>query len=682
MAHFVGHLRQLVRPPGYDLQTDAALLDLFNQHHDQAAFETLVARHGPMVHRHCRRVTSNGTDADDAFQAVFLVLARRASAIRRPESLAAWLHGVAYRVAQKARGGRPDTCEYATEQADHHPDPSDELTARELLTILDQEIQRLPEAYRLPIILCYLEGRTQEEAARLLGWTPGSVKGRLERARSQLHTRLTRRGLTLSAALAALGLTQGPLTAKVPVSLQLATVSGIVTAKSASLADAVMKGASITKLKLVVGLLLMTGGLGTTMCVLERPLPADKQPEVLTGAQRTLRLDHSEERATILKGHRAPVGTLVFSPDGTLLASADSSHTTRVWDMTTNEVLCTCDEYAYVTHMAFSPDGRFLVSNLGNGIVRYRDVTRGMLDIVTFLNERPISSNSSRPVSVRRQIQTASISSMAFSPDGKQLLLCDVEGRVGAWDLDFKKWTRSIKFTVPVEDRTACTVVGVIGTSIVGLTGSPLGQGPLLTASYLARANTQFVGSWAPAGGESEQRPASPYFGLGPRHMVFPLGVFGAAFSPDCQFLAWDDTEGLTLWHVDSGLELWTTKGQWEPYRRLVFSPDGRHLASASVRHQTARLWDAATGQPLKVQRHSEGFCSVAFSPDGQFLALATRSSVLLWDIATGQEYVVLRMEKGQVRCLAFSPDGARLAVAIGQDVHLCDVSRYRPMRP
>jgi RNA polymerase sigma factor (sigma-70 family) len=208
-------------------------------------------------------VTGDAADADDAFQAAFLVLARRASSIRRPDSLAAWLHGVAYRAAHKARGSRPATRQLLAEPIDRQPDPLGELTARELVTLLDEEVQRLPEAYRLPVVLCYLEGRTLEEAARLLGWTRGMVKGRLERARDRMQARLAGRGLALSVALAALGLTQGPVAARVPAVVLAAAVRGAVSARGAALADAVIQGAAWAKLSRVMALVLMAG-VGTT----------------------------------------------------------------------------------------------------------------------------------------------------------------------------------------------------------------------------------------------------------------------------------------------------------------------------------------------------------------------------------------------------------------------------------
>src|SRR5262249_537720 len=174
---------------------------------DPAAFEALLARHGPMVLRVCQRVLGNWHDAEDAFQATFLVLARKAASVRSTAALGAWLHGVACRVALGARlssARRRRLAAPAPDLAplDPCPDPLSELTAREALQILDEEVQRLPQPYRLPVILCCLEGLSQEEAARQLGWTPGSVKGRLERGRKRLHQRLAGRGLALPAALA------------------------------------------------------------------------------------------------------------------------------------------------------------------------------------------------------------------------------------------------------------------------------------------------------------------------------------------------------------------------------------------------------------------------------------------------------------------------------------------------
>jgi RNA polymerase sigma factor (sigma-70 family) len=197
---------RLAAPPAPE--ADADLLDRYARGRDEAAFHALVARHGPMVWRVCRRVLGNDHAAEDAFQATFRVLARRAGGIRRPAALAGWLYGVALRVARKARGAclarrlrqRP-----AGEAAPpgECSDVLARVTARELLLALDEEVERLRGACKLLVVLCCLEGLSQEEAARQLGWTPGSVKGRLERGRRRLHHRLARRGLSLTGVLAA-----------------------------------------------------------------------------------------------------------------------------------------------------------------------------------------------------------------------------------------------------------------------------------------------------------------------------------------------------------------------------------------------------------------------------------------------------------------------------------------------
>src|SRR5262245_10824633 len=185
--------------------TDAQLLDRFAGGGDpaQVAFEAIVRRHGPMVLGVCRRVLGDLHAAEDAFQATFLVLAFRARAIRREDSLGPWLHGVAIRLARRSRslalrrreGSRP-----LPEPA--VPGPTGD--SADLRPALDEELGRLPEKYRRPVVLCYLEGLTQEEAARALGWTKGTVSGRLARAKELLRGRLTRRGLAPAAGLLAL----------------------------------------------------------------------------------------------------------------------------------------------------------------------------------------------------------------------------------------------------------------------------------------------------------------------------------------------------------------------------------------------------------------------------------------------------------------------------------------------
>src|SRR5262249_40063335 len=155
---------------------------------DQAAFELLVRRHGPLVWNVCHRLLGNAHDAEDAFQAAFLVLLRKAARLDRSGSVGPWLHGVAYRVALRARSQHEK--EKHPLPADP-PDPSADTAAPELRRIMDEEVNRLPERYRAPIILCFLQGRTHEEAARELQWPLGTLKCRIVRARERLRVRLT-----------------------------------------------------------------------------------------------------------------------------------------------------------------------------------------------------------------------------------------------------------------------------------------------------------------------------------------------------------------------------------------------------------------------------------------------------------------------------------------------------------
>lgn len=213
---------------GNDGQADQELLQQFVTAQDEHAFEILVRRHGPMVHGVCRRVLHDPHSADDAFQATFLLLARKCRSLRAPELLANWLYGVAYRTALKARENAAKRREYerrAAEMASYQP--PDEAMTKELAAVLDEEINRLPMKYRAPLVLCYLEGATNAQAARRLGWPEGSISGRLAKARELLRSRLTRRGLNFSAGMLATILLQERASAAVSTALVKVTVDGV-----------------------------------------------------------------------------------------------------------------------------------------------------------------------------------------------------------------------------------------------------------------------------------------------------------------------------------------------------------------------------------------------------------------------------------------------------------------------
>jgi RNA polymerase sigma factor (sigma-70 family) len=205
-------------------EPDDGLLGRFCARGDEEAFAALLGRHGSMVYGVCRRTLRQPEDAEDAFQATFLVLARRAGSIRKRGSLASWLFGVAHRIAtqakhREARRRRREKRAAPPRQAESAALPADQ----ELRAVLDQELSRLPEKYRAPMVLHYLEGRTKEEAARELGWPVGTVSGRLARARVLLRARLTRRGLAVTAAWVTAALSPGALEAA-PGVLETSTI--------------------------------------------------------------------------------------------------------------------------------------------------------------------------------------------------------------------------------------------------------------------------------------------------------------------------------------------------------------------------------------------------------------------------------------------------------------------------
>jgi RNA polymerase sigma factor (sigma-70 family) len=260
----IDQLRRLVGRQSGCALTDAQLLEAFVSRRDEAAFEVLVWRHGAMVLRLCQRILRDAHEAEDAFQATFLVFARKAGAIGKRESVSSWLHKVAYRVALRVRA-RSVKRGAQQELADDVParEPADDLVWRDLRPILDQEIDRLPEKYRAPFVLCYLESHTNEEAAEQLGCPKGTVLSRLARGRERLRSRLARRGVALSAGWIATVVAQNA--AAMPPALVNATVkaaipfaagnaaAGLVPASVAALTEGVLHAMFLTKLK-VAGL--------------------------------------------------------------------------------------------------------------------------------------------------------------------------------------------------------------------------------------------------------------------------------------------------------------------------------------------------------------------------------------------------------------------------------------------
>jgi C-terminal peptidase prc len=278
----VRHLRRLAESPRCASATDKQLLESFAVRHDETAFAALVHRYGPLVWGVCRRLLRHTHDAEDVFQAAFLVLARKAGAIPWRDSVSNWLYQVAYRLAAEARtkaarrrfherraGALARTCS--------QPEP----TRLELCALLDEELHRLPPKYRTPLLLCYLEGWTSDQAARQLGWSVRTLHRRLAQGRELLRQRLIQRGVTLSAALLLPALAPGGASAAVPGGLVTSTIkTGLAFAAGtaevpvpiAAVANEFLKEIAMTRWKLVSVLVLALSAMSGGGVLLQRAL--------------------------------------------------------------------------------------------------------------------------------------------------------------------------------------------------------------------------------------------------------------------------------------------------------------------------------------------------------------------------------------------------------------------------
>ncbi len=286
------HLSQAALGPDGVALTDGQLLSRFLARREEAAFEALLRRHGPMVLGVCRRVLGNAHDAEDAFQATFLVLVRKAATIRPPSAVGNWLYGVAYRTALEARVAAARRRRKERQVVDMaRGRPPDDDSWGELRLILDQELHRLPDKYRTVIVLCDLEGTTQKEAAHLLGCPEGTVAGRLSRARQMLARRLSRRGVALTTGGLAAALARPGSAAPLPKALADATLKAAATAAAGgtvlgavssgviSLTEGVVRTMLVSKLKGLAMILVAVGVLGGGAALMTYPQWAVGQGE-------------------------------------------------------------------------------------------------------------------------------------------------------------------------------------------------------------------------------------------------------------------------------------------------------------------------------------------------------------------------------------------------------------------
>jgi RNA polymerase sigma factor (sigma-70 family) len=384
--------------------TDGQLLECFLNRRDEAALEALVRRHGPMAWGVCRRVLRNHHDAEDAFQATFLVLVRRAASIVPRDMVANWLYGVAHRTALKARATAARR-EARERQVPEMPEPE---AARpdlwhDLQPLLDEELSRLPDKYRVPIVLCDLEGRTRKEAARQLGWPEGTVAGRLARARKLLAAALTRRGVVLSGGALAAALAANAASASAPAALVGFTVkaarlcaagqaaAGAISARVAALTEGMLQTMMLTKPKTALAVflaaLLALGGGALWSRAVETGLPSQQSGREGSGKKQDddnlkntlLALDkHLREAASrgdwreIQKFYAADylgVGTVGKSRYAANVEAVKTHHPTD-WKIRDIDVVRVSNDAAVLTYLysckVLSPEGRLLQTRVNH----------------------------------------------------------------------------------------------------------------------------------------------------------------------------------------------------------------------------------------------------------------------------------------------------------------------------
>ncbi len=363
------HIQRLTGTSAESVLTDRDLLQRFVRRREEDAFAALVHRHGSLVLNVCRRLLHSEQDAEDVFQATFLLLARKASTVQWRDSVGPWLHSVALRLAQKLRTTEARREQHERRAAEARPssfvnDPS----WREVCVALEEEVARLPERYRTPLLLCCWEGKSRDEAAHHLGWSLGTVKGRLERGRELLRRRLAKRGLVLSAVL----LTLSVAACAVPDSLVGATVRAARVAVG-TLPEAVerlitmgttMLGTAKWKIVLTITLGLLTIGFGVGLCsFLARPAPSTEiaaKPEAPPDAEKP-----APELLPPPKGE-APVPILRADADPLHPRAIRQLGTTR-WRMTEALKSLTC-----------SGDGKRLATVSRGGLVQVWETASGM----------------------------------------------------------------------------------------------------------------------------------------------------------------------------------------------------------------------------------------------------------------------------------------------------------------
>jgi RNA polymerase sigma factor (sigma-70 family) len=717
------------------VHSDGNLLDRFTINRDQRAFEALLDRHAPMVWGVCRRVLKRVHDVEDAFQATFLVLVRKAKSIRRRPSVSSWLHSVAYRVALEALAhSEREFTQERKKLMRTGTDASDSASFHEVQAILDEEITSLPERLRAPLLLCCLGGRTKAEAARELGWKEGTVASRLARARERLEGRLTRRGVALAAGSVALVMAQNS-SAAVPARMVATTVrmasliaageaasAGGVSTSATLLAKGAIQGMTMTKLKATIALILTACALGTgagwaaNQAWEKDPPPVGTKEESSQPGERAGAPEADEKPAAKkdFYGDPLPPGILArmgnsqlrhmladmrFSEDGKTLISAGADGMVRHWDLETKKrvnrtVLEKIDRsigWKWCCFLTLSGDGKTAVAKCNNKLQVF-DATTGkelwsVGDEKTWLGSVAISFDGKLVAAKYPD------SSTDQSPDGTpDCPLHLFDGRTG-----------NERHVLPYTSDNDATfafspdgkLIGVAGAKDIRLWDTETGKEQLkidagarviafspdgklfVTDIHIDKDGSRERGKdvvvWDTKTGTKQATLTSS--------KVDEVGVANVAFSLDGKVLAIGSHKAITLWDMKKYTEI--RQIEQMGVIQFTFSPDGKKLASSGL--GAIRLWDVGTGKALHEQGHGGEVAEVAVSPDGKVIAsLGVCDALRLWDAATGKPLHALgRLNPNWwVQGCSFSPDG-KYAIGTSNDnaVHFWEVGTGKEAR-
>jgi RNA polymerase sigma factor (sigma-70 family) len=700
--------------------TDDALFQRFISQTDEAAFETLMWRHGPMVLATCRRMLANYHDAEDAFQATFLVLFRKARSIQKRVSVGSWLYKVAYRIclhakAQSARYPRQAAPALEVEEPAFAPD---EL-GQEFLPILDEELRRLAEKYRSVLILHYLEGKKIEQVAHELGLPQGTVASRLARAKAVLRSRLTNRGVALSTGLVASALSTRVEAAVVSAAMvhetlltarllkSSATIVSPASTRAICLAESVWKSMLVTKIKaaavLVMASLLAIGTGVTAYQISTGQSPIAESPEAVVQAQqaektKTEEQDHSQvdlvgdplpEGAIARMGsmrfrHGNTVSSLTFLDEGNGLLASDWSGI-YIWDAKSGRQLKrigpefqtqfrSCSLSADGKRMAITEHSRHTIQVWeveSSKLIRQFDAPR-----FSFARLSPdgttVASWSGNTVhlwdvagakEIRHWIaDPKKVHDLAFSPDSKELVSGGDDKTIHVWDVATGKEKRQITGHRNEVGHLLFSPDGKLLASVERTTKELKGPN---NSSGILGFSADKIRLWSFESGKElreltlpEERPVIK------DAIGFPRGIGAMAFTHDGKRLAANTTtfkdQAVHFWDVSTGKEISRVTAPFT--LSLALSADDKTLATGTI--DMIRLLDVRTGKEIEITKgHRGSVHGLSVSPDARVVASASMDgTVRLWEAMTGKELRRFVGHELGIYAVAFSPDGRRLA--------------------